>query len=154
MAKVNFKGLRILKDNMQKKAIKDLKDIVIEVIRENISKGVSPVRGQKRFVAYSDSYKMQIKKKRKPFNTIRKRIGRVNMTVTGEMLQSLKSLPLSKKLKIFFSDKKAIYHNELGAGKSKVIRRLLPTSKGEVFNKSITNRIIERVKKLLDDETK
>jgi hypothetical protein len=40
-----------------------------------------------------------------------------------------------------FADKKAIYHDKLGAGKSKVIRRLLPTRQGEKFISNIDKDI-------------
>jgi len=47
---------------------------------------------------------------------------------------------------IFFKDKLATIHDSLGAGVSKIVRRLLPdTKKGETFKASIIKVIIKVV---------
>jgi hypothetical protein len=49
---------------------------------------------------------------------------------------------------VWFSDKKAKYHNDEGAGKSKVIRRMLPKD-GEDFSRNIQNKIVETLAKAI-----
>jgi len=48
-------------------------------------------------------------------------------------------------LQIGFDNELFDIHNNKGAGKSKTIRRMLPTEQGETFNRSITLRIREVV---------
>jgi hypothetical protein len=70
----------------------------------------------------------------------------VNMKLSGKMLNSLKHRINKKSLTVYFDDKKAVYHNVDGAGKSKVLRRLLPR-RGEEFSRLIQKKINETVAK-------
>jgi len=72
----------------------------------------------------------------------------VDMTVTGKMLRSLKFRLTKNGLVIWFSSSIAKYHNSMGAGKSRVIRRLLPTKKGERF----TPDLMRLLRKILKSE--
>ena len=77
-----------------------------------------------------------------------KKVSPVNLKLTGEMLKSMFVRPIQRGLLIGFDNKLADIHNRLGAGKKKVIRRLLPTNDGESFNRSITNKLNEVLDKL------
>lgn len=139
MAKVTFK----FNDKRKFKKLTDrikaeLPDILRDSILKDIGGGRSPVKGKKKFVKYSDGYLKQIKKGKGVFGVKSKRP--VNMTLTGEMISSFFVKLKTKSFFIGFDDPKADYHNRLGVGtgKSKVIRRLLPTIRGEKFNRSIT----------------
>jgi len=101
------------------------RDAVLAEITGEILSGRSPVAG-KRWKQYSKDYANRYKDgSRKP----------VNMHLTGDMLKSLKIEKTRKAINIIFDSKIAVYHDQLGAGLSKVIRRLLPDpSKGERFN--------------------
>ena len=102
-------------------------------IKKHINSGKSPVRGYA-FKPYSKSYK-KVKGKGSP----------VDMLVTGDMLMSLFIEKTRKgSFRIGFGDKKADYHNRLGASKKKVIRRLLPTKRGERFAYPL-QKLIERI---------
>lgn len=70
----------------------------------------------------------------------------VNMKLSGKMLNSIKHRVNKKSLTVYFDDKKAVYHNVDGAGKSKVLRRLLPR-RGEDFSRLIQKKINETVAK-------
>jgi hypothetical protein len=70
-----------------------------------------------------------------------KKLSPVSMTASGDMLNSMYLEKTSTKVKLGFTDKKAIYHNDMGAGKSRVIRRLLPTKSGEKFITNIDSRL-------------
>ena len=80
-----------------------------------------------------------------------KQVSPVNLRHSGETINAFKVIPkggllrgfrLVFKIKHFLAD----IHNRLGAGKSKVKRRILPTRTGEQFNPSITNFIINELK--------
>jgi len=108
---------------------KKLKNVIVNYI----ASGKSPVEGQK-FKKYSDGY-AKLKGKSAP----------VDMTVTAKMLSSLR-IKTSKKgsMSLFFNSKIAKFHDILGAGKGKVIRRLLPRKNGERFADKI-NKVIRSI---------
>lgn len=128
---------------------KEAKEGGAEVLREetlkSIRRGVSPVRGFGRFEPYSETYKTAIKKKRYPG---KRRIRPINLTLTGEMLKSIFSKVKKNSVIIGFDNKLADIHNRLGAGKSKVVRRLLPTNEGEKFTRKITSELSKRLTKI------
>ncbi len=137
-----------------------------QAILKDILRGTSPVKG-KRFPKYSKSYKASIRGKVQFFTVssggakrviaikaprgetfatvpflLRKRISPVNLKLSGQMLRSLrvrsKGSSASRRIEIIFDDEIATFHNKLGAGKSKTLRRLLPTESGERFNRRIS----------------
>jgi hypothetical protein len=144
---------------------------LLDVLKSFITVGISPVYQAGRFQRYSESYKDFIKgkvrfvtmngkvlaytngfKKDKKGNTTTKsalfpppipgkKISPVSMTATGAMLDSMYLDKRNNKIVVGISDEKAKYHNDLGAGKSKVIRRLLPTKSGERFITNIDSRL-------------
>lgn len=120
-------------------AKKRTRDILEKEITKSIERGVSPVDKKGRFDKYSDTYLKQIKGKKIPG----KRQRPVNLKVTGDLLKSLKVKVTNKGLRISFDNKLADIHNRRGAGKSKTVRRMLPTEKGEQFNRSIRRRLTE-----------
>lgn len=141
---IERKGL--LKD-IRKNSINKMKREIKPLILNEILRGVSPVSkggrspqntgGRVRYKAYSDSYKKQIEKMGG------KSIRPVNLKVSGNLLASLKARVTKKGLTIWFSDFKAKYHDRIGAGASGVIRRMLPSQKGERFNKNISKKIFD-----------
>jgi hypothetical protein len=107
---------------------------LMNAIKDTITSGKSPVAGYK-FVQYSSSYADRFKGgARKP----------VNMTLTGEMLKSMKVVKTRSSFAVVIDSEIADYHNRLGAGKKKVIRRLLPTNRGERF-KVFLQKIINKM---------
>ena len=83
-----------------------------------------------------------------------KKISPVNLRLSGELHRSLKAFTKRKALVIQFKHFLADIHNRLGAGKSKVVRRLLPTNKGEQFNRRINTVIFDELKKAVDKVAK
>ena len=145
MAKVRVKGINKFTKTFIKSFNKKLsKNIAIiqktelenEIIATILS-GKSPVKG-KRFKDYNEQYAKREKDGRKK---------PVDLNQTGKMLDSLEVKQVRGKpgLLIRFKDKLAVIHDELGAGKSKVIRRLLPR-KGESFKANI-QRVIDKLLK-------
>jgi len=105
-------------------------------IQEHIARGVSPVARYGKYKAYSKSYKKQINAGRYPGKSIRP----INLWLTGKMMKSLKGKPSRDGFTIWFSDGTADFHNNLGAGKSRVIRKMLPDD-DETFNQTITRKV-------------
>jgi len=149
-----------------------LPNIVKESIVNDISRGVSPVEGE-RFQKYSDSYKEQIRgkalyytKNGKVYKILAERgeklntepakygksISPVNLKLSGDMLKSafayVKKTAQKFTLEIGFNNFLADIHNTQGASKSKVIRRILPKS-GETFNRKINRAITEEINKVI-----
>lgn len=133
------------------KAVSDsrTKDIVskklISMIKEFISKGISPVKGERRFVGYKNpaKYPAELKSKRP-----------VNLYLSGDMLAALKFYPLSGAA---FSiaikgdeGKKAAAHNN-GTDKGIPRRHFMPTERGEEFNVTITRKLRDLYARILFD---
>lgn len=124
------------------------------IVIATIKKGRSPVQnggnypkntgGKARFVKYSDSYKKQIRR-----GSVENKSGtEVNLTQTGTMLRSLKGRRGDDYYKMSFTDEKAEYHDRQGAGKKRVIRRMLPdATQWEDFNAQIRKFLVNALKK-------
>ena len=117
------------------------------IIDEHIAKGVSPVNGQGKFKQYSPSYKKQIKSG--TYNKFAKKIRPVNLKLSGELHKSFFVKVSDEGFRLGFDDRLADIHNRLGAGKSKTVRRMLPTRSGEVFNRKIINALAEELKNII-----
>lgn len=132
---------------------------VKQAILQDVSKGISPVQGKGKFKKYSDSYKKAIKKGRYVGKTVgTKGISPVNLRLSGGLTRSLKAFTAGRgsffKLVIDWQHFLAVIHNTLGASKSKIIRRMLPTNANEKFNKHITDVLIKEIKKAVDKVVK
>lgn len=73
----------------------------------------------------------------------------VNMSVTNSMLNSLAAKATAYYTEIFFTSPIAKFHNDLGAGKSKVIRPLLPSKSGQRFTALINKKLNDLLNELL-----
>ena len=153
----------LVKAEYSKRLVRPLKQAILK----DILRGVSPVRGKGKFKKYSKSYKQSIRGKVLFFTItsggaqkviaikagrgetlptipfiLGKSLSPVNLKLSGQMLSSLRVRRLgsasSRKIEIVFEDAVAVFHNKLGAGKSRAIRRLLPTESGERFNRRIS----------------
>lgn len=113
-------------------------------------------KGEYSPLGYNKKYDTLVSNKRGNFGKIdkfdkpfpNKKKSPVNLYATGEMMDSLNLTAQGARnyALIGFTDKKAKYHNDLGAGKSKVIRRLLPTGTGEKFIPNIDKSIKDLAK--------
>lgn len=113
------------------------------LLQETIYNGISPVAGKK-FKVYSKSY-AELKGKKEP----------VDMTVTGDMLDNLQVTRNKNSILVRFTSEIAKYHDILGAGKKKIIRRLLPRGGSkERFRSDIVQILKEFVQKAIDKATR
>ena len=101
------------------------------LIEQSLTTGKSPVERAgystnptgRKYKKYSDSYKDQIRKGRVRGKSS---VTPVNLKATGKMRRSLKGRPTLKGILLFYTSPIAKYHNDLGAGRSKVVRQILP----------------------------
>jgi hypothetical protein len=124
-------------------------DIIIPEVIKTIEAGNSPVKGYGRFEKYSDVYVEQMKKGKLGGKKPRP----VNLTLTGKMLRSLISRDTKSGFVIYFTDKLAKIHSEEGAGKSKVIRKLMPQSgTDESWKEVIVRPLKSFIKSLIEKQ--
>jgi hypothetical protein len=146
-------------DEMKKEFAIRVKMFIKSMILDAIQKGISPVNmrdaypkntgGKSRYIQYSDSYKKKIK--RGGEDMMGKRQRPINLKLSGKMLNSLKAkITKNEKVTVWFTDEKAKYHDKEGAGKSKVLRRLLPRGVEE-FNRAIQRKIIDAAGEAVKD---
>jgi hypothetical protein len=133
---------------VQAKAVMDTATMLSNEIKDSISKGISPAEGEGRFQGYSDSYLEQIKKQTGYLKGSGKRKRPVNLFVTGTMLNSLKKRITLKGFVLWFTSPIAKYHNDLGAGKSRVIRKMFPGD-DQNFSRSITRKLQLNIRKIV-----
>lgn len=140
-----------------KAKVKELKNAILSVSRETLYEaiveksillGVSPVQGTGKFQKYSESYKKSIKDGR--YKRFGKTISPVNLKLSGKMLDSFFVKKEGPGLKVGFNHELAEIHTVQGAGKSKVIRKMLPVGQGEEFKRSIQKEILDLVQKGVD----
>jgi hypothetical protein len=139
-----FKAISKFGEQGTKAAALELKN---QVVKE-ISEGRSPVaRAGGRFQKYSDSYQNAIDKGY--YSKFNKRKRPVNLRLSGRLLKSIYTRTLDKnRVRIGFADQLADIHNRQGAGKSKVVRRMLPTNEGEKFTNTILFAVGVRLKRI------
>lgn len=140
---IDLSGMKELIPKIRRDVAKKAPGPLKIAILKSILRGISPVKGQRKFQKYSNSYKSQIRKGQLPAP---KNISPVNLKLSGVLLGSFFIKPRVRKgqklvLEIGFEDFLAEIHNNKGAGKSKVIRRILPTESGETFNPRIISTI-------------
>ena len=133
--KVNINIDKKIRGALEQKRTKErVGNQVINDMKASLAKGISPVRGERRFPAYKDPkrYPRDLKPRRP-----------VNLYLSGDMLAALKFKPLSGTgVSIGITDReqarKAKAH-QTGDGVPK--RRFVPTEKGEEFTVTITRRL-------------
>jgi hypothetical protein len=153
--------LKQLPDKISKRFAKDIKQDIVKIITDEILSGKSPVKNKGSFKDYSLSYKETIKGnvsfrrlggstkatplpfEDKNITKHGKSVSPVNMKLSGDMLKSLTAKQNAKgQVIISFKSKIAKFHDKLGAGKSKVIRRLLPNNSDKGFNPKIMAKLM------------
>ena len=138
-------------DNIQA-AIDEWRPEAIEILKEELNdhmdRGVSPVEGggggtsgSPRYEKYSPSYQKQIKDGVHGSKKVRP----VNLKLTGKMRNSLRFDKLQYGIRIKYTDEKFEIHNFLGAGKSHVIRPILPLG-NQRFTRKIEQRLFKAFK--------
>jgi hypothetical protein len=171
-----IKKLKLLKliDDAREDFKEELEKTVPPEIRKTIEGGNNPIKGGKQ-AKYSESYLKAIAGSKKTKSTTQnaytplkqdkngnnrkskkvtskglgfgKKPSPVNLILSGEMINTLKSYQTVRGLFVYFADKKAEWHNEGVPENNLPARRLLPNNPGEEFNRNIFNRIMDSLKK-------
>lgn len=159
-----------VRKNFERRSHTKIKQAIIQ----DMIRGISPVEGEGKYDKYSDSYKevirgeyiyrnvgggkvIRYKGKDEAFHSKSsptKSISPVNLRHSGALHKSLKSFFQGNTLIIQFKHFLADIHNRRGAGKSKTVRRMLPTESGEEFNNTINKVIIAELRKAVDKVAK
>ena len=151
MANVNFKGLKKMGDDLKKSFASDKKRIgglLIELMKNTIKVGGSPVRGVGRFIKYKDHTVYPAnKKKRSP----------VNLWLNGDMLRSIKPDVRGGKLFIGITDSEqagklmTIQRGQTKNGKVKLAgpRPVFPLAEGSKFTVKIMRDLTKWYKDLV-----
>jgi hypothetical protein len=130
---------------------KEIKRSFGQELLDLIQKGISPVKKSgNAYAPYSESYREQINKGKVPGKT---RGARPNLKQTGDLHNSLTIDISGDNPRITFTDYKAIYHNTLGAGKSRIKRRLIPDQDGEEFTIRLFQKIMDALKLAIKKNT-
>ena len=177
---LNPKGSKNIPALIRKEFSKTAPIRIKRTIIQDIIKGISPVFGKGKWTKYSKAYKEVIRNKAayRTINgkvvrfTDKKLVKKLNADYHAKASPSKKISPvnlrhsggLHRSFKVFtkggfrrrfrmvfrFNDKLADIHNRRGAGKSKVVRRLLPDKQGERFNRTIEKKILSELRKAVD----
>jgi hypothetical protein len=146
---MDINHFEVLKANIQasvKGTIYQLNKVNLEEfknkVQESIESGISPVATNGRFNNYSKSYQDAIKKGR--YEKYNKKLRPINLTLSGDMMRSLYVEKTDEGFLIAFKNKLAHIHTVLGAGKSRVIRKLLPQG-NEYFSNAISSFLTKLV---------
>lgn len=133
-----------LKELNRPQTLKEIGDAVVDSMKETINSGLSPVKGEGRFEAYSGAND----RRKYPFNVQKqypnKTLRPVNLTLSGHMLNALSAEPSGGKITIGIGGKEAekAQRHQLGDDKSNLPRRrFIPAQSGEQFIVSITRLI-------------
>lgn len=138
---VSVRKIKISFNNTSNRVIRSMHSqagkIITKEIKRMTAKGSSPVSGEGKYKKYSDSYKRKIKS-----GAIRgKSVSPVNLRATGKMMKSLRYEIRNRKLSIVIGSRIAKFHNDIGAGASKVIRKILPNKEGERYANPIMSKL-------------
>jgi phage gpG-like protein len=142
--KVNKDFNKVFK-KVRKKSIPKIKKHIKKTIITRMEKGLSPVRGKGRFQVYSNSYKEGIREGR--YSRFGKGISPVNLKLSGKLHRSIKTRITKNGASVWFTDKKAKWHNE---GTAEIpARRFVPIGK-----ESFAKPVIKEIEKILAKEVK
>lgn len=136
--KVNFSSLKKIPIDARTTAARELKTEVLNAIKDQVEKGISPVKGFNRYKDYAESTAKKKGRKRP-----------VTLKETGKMMDSLTAQQSKKGVKLFFkgarNSKIANYHH---TGTDKMdARPVLPFFKGQQFKRLIQDKINNAYKK-------
>ncbi len=156
MIKIDLKAINNIKEELakirltvpyeMKRRYKVASNIMKKDVVKTIERGQSPVKGQKRFVDYSQNYKDAIQGKiayrstpdGKPYRINpmeedydrfrNKKLKPINMTLSGRMLKSIAARITQNGFTVYFTSKLAKIHSTEGpGGREDKIRKVVPT---------------------------
>ncbi len=147
-----------LKSELGRGIGKEIGEAVVDKMKEQIAKGISPIEGQGRFPAYKESYPPKNKSFKSKYPDKKKRP--VNLSLSGDFIKDLKVQKITKnsdgvRVEIGFKGGTLSHDKEEGhrSGVNQQRKRPIIPEARESFNnsiKSIINKIIrDSIKKII-----
>ena len=120
-----------------------------EAILSEISRGVSPVKGEGGYEKYSDSYKKAIKS---GYIKGKSSVSPVNLKASEKMLKSIKGRKTKKGFSIWFTSPIAKYHDK--EEYARILRKMLPNRDGDDWSIPVKKKIIDLLRKVKENTIK
>lgn len=139
---------------MKKRNLDELGKVAVSESKLCLERGISPVRGNRNFERYSQSYQNAI---RKGWLEKSKKVRPVNLYLSGDMLREFKHrIRSDRRLEIGIWDpkmaKRAIYHNN--GTKHIPRRRFIPVDRDEKLAVTIDRALFNAIQDIINRETK
>lgn len=129
--------------------LEELGAVAVKEMRLSLERGISPVRGERRFAAYSKSYTDAIKK---GWLEHEKKVRPVNLILSGRMLRSIEYKAQRGLLEVGIWDAEMVelasYHQEGTANMPQ--RRFIPDTQGEYLTVTIDRALINKLKEIIN----
>jgi hypothetical protein len=157
--KISLPVLQDIKELNSSRNLDKVGNLVVNEMKDSISRGLSPVRGEGRFEAYSgQKIERGGRSKGYPFNVQKKfpnkKVRPVNLFLSGDMLEALTHKKKSDSILVGIfkpSEAEKAQGHQLGDPKKGLPRRrFIPAANGEEFTVSITRSIRQLYSELLD----
>lgn len=139
---------KVIEAPLPRTTLQRIGNSVVSQMKTFISRGISPIRGQRRFPAYKPSYQNAIKKGYLKFD---KRVRPVNLRLSGDFLSDLRATVLAKSIEIGYRSQKSVekeFGHRVGANSQRK-RPTIPTGR-EQFNATITDLILTQYEKAFE----
>lgn len=136
------KSINDLIPDIEKEVYKDLAGEIADIIVEQVTSGVSPVKGQNRYPAYSEEYAKK-KGRKQP----------VDLVKSGKMLENLRARITRNGVTLEFPSKaqrEKFEGHQFGAN-GLPVRKILPVGRGEKFKQKILDKIIRIAQKSVNE---
>lgn len=162
--KVNFSGLKNLKNYLNKKDLEEIGEQVLKDVKKNISRGISPVKGEPaKFASYARDRSGAVSKypSRRLQSKYGKRTKPVNLKLKGGYIDAIKTRVKSKNIEIYFKpfNKKIedlFKAHNLGLNKKKKVpkRKHLPSERNDRFTTAIELKMLDLLNKAMKNAIK
>lgn len=129
--------------------LQELGAVAVKEMRLSLERGISPVRGERRFAAYSASYTEAIKK---GWLEHEKKVRPVNLILSGRMLRSIEYKAQKGLLEVGIWDAEMVelagYHQEGTPNMPQ--RKFIPDTQGEYLTVTIDRALINKLKEIIN----
>lgn len=143
---------KIIEGTKSARNLEELGDVAVKEMRLSLERGISPVRGERRFESYSAAYTKAIKKGW--LEEKGKKVRPVNLILSGRMYRAIERKARYDKLEVGIWDsemaKLAGYHQN-GTDKMPA-RRFIPTDKDEALTVTIYRALLNKLRDIIKRE--
>ena len=129
--------------------LQELGQVAVKEMRLSLERGISPVRGERRFAAYSASYTKAIKA---GWLEYEKKVRPVNLILSGRMLRSIEYKAQKGLLEVGIWDAEMVelasYHQDGTTNMPQ--RKFIPDTQGEYLTVTIDRALINKLKEIIN----